>query len=86
MEAASCELPIISTNVPGCKEICLDKFNGFLVKPKDSKSLAKAIEKLVSNQKLIEKFGKNGRNHVLKNFANELVCKKFREVYKSLLE
>ena len=86
LEAASCELPIISTNVPGCREICLDKFNGFLVKPKDSKSLAKAIEKLVSNQRLINKFGKNGRNHVIKNFANELVIKKFREVYKSLLE
>ena len=54
LEAASCELPIISTNVPGCREICLDKFNGFLVEPKDSKSLAKAIEKLVSNQRLIE--------------------------------
>ena len=86
LEAASCELPIISTNVPGCREICLDNFNGFLVKPKDSKSLAKAIEKLAFNKKLIENFGKNGRNHVLKNFANELVCEKFREVHQSLLE
>ena len=60
--------------------------NLILVEPKDSKSLAKAIEKLASNQRLINKFGKNGRNHVIKNFANELVIKKFREVYKSLLE
>ena len=37
-------------------------------------------------KRLINKFGKNGRNHVIKNFANELVIKKFREVYKSLLE
>ena len=86
LEAASCELPIISTNVPGCKEICIDKFNGFLVKPKDSVSLAKAIEKLVFNQKLMNRFGKNSRNHIIKNFANELVVKEFRKVYKSLLE
>ena len=86
IEAASCELPIISTNVPGCKEICIDKFNGYLVKPKDSISLAEAIEKLVFNQRLIDNFGKNGRNHVIKNFENKLVCKKFREIYKSLLE
>ena len=86
LEAASCELPLISTNVPGCREICLDKFNGFLVKPKDSKSLANAIEKLVFNQGLIDKFGRNGRSHVIKNFANELISKKFSEVYQSLLK
>ncbi len=86
LEAASCELPLISTNVPGCKEICLDKFNGFLVNPKDSKSLAKAIKKLAFNQRLIDKFGKNGRAHIIKNFANELVSKKFSEVYQSLLK
>jgi len=86
LEAASCELPLISTNVPGCREICLDKFNGFLVKPNDSKSLAKAIEKLVFNQGLMDKFGKNGRSHVIKNFANEHVSKKFGEVYQSLLK
>ena len=34
------------------REICIDKFNGYLVKPKDSKSLAKAIEKLIFNQKI----------------------------------
>ncbi|MAZ46147.1 MAG: hypothetical protein CMM98_01020 [Rickettsiales bacterium] len=86
LEAASCELPIISTNVPGCKEICIDKFNGYLVKPKDSESLTQAIEKLVFNQRLINIFGKNGRKHVVKNFENKIVGKKFRETYKSLLE
>ena len=86
IEAASCELPIISTNVPGCKEICIDKFNGYLVKPKDSMSLAEAIEKLVFNQRLMYNFGKNGRNLVIKNFENKVVSKKFREIYKSLLE
>ncbi|MAI59403.1 MAG: hypothetical protein CMM92_00085 [Rickettsiales bacterium] len=86
IEAASCELPIISTNVPGCKEICIDKFNGYLVKPKDSTSLAEAIEKLIFNQRLIDKFGKNGRDHVVKNFENKLVSKKFSELYESLLE
>ena len=86
LEAMAMGRPILTTDVPGCREICLDKFNGFLVKPKDSKSLAKAIEKLVFNQRLIDKFGRNGRSHVIKNFANELVSKKFSEVYQSLLK
>ena len=46
LEAASCALPIIASNVPGCKEICHNEYNGFLVKPKDHKDLAKAIQKI----------------------------------------
>ena len=55
LEAASCSLPIISTLVPGCKEICKDNHNGFLVKLKDHLSLADAIEKLITNKNLIKK-------------------------------
>ena len=63
LEAASCSLPIISTLVPGCKEICKDNHNGFLVKPKDHLSLSDAIEKLITNKNLIKKFGlKKQRN------------------------
>ena len=55
LEAASCKLPIISTNVPGCREICINNFNGFLVEPRDAISLAKSIEKLA----LIKDYKKN---------------------------
>ena len=55
LEAASCKLPIISTNVPGCREICKNNFNGFLVPPKNPKLLAKSIEKLIFNKNLLKK-------------------------------
>ena len=48
-KAASSELPIVASNVPGCKEICIHKYNGLLVPPKNSILLAKAIEKILSN-------------------------------------
>ncbi len=32
LEAASCGLPLISTDVPGCREICINNYNGLLVK------------------------------------------------------
>ena len=38
--------PIITTNSPGCKETVVDNINGFIVKPKDPKSLANAMEKI----------------------------------------
>ena len=61
LEAASCKLPIISTNVPGCREICINNFNGLLVEPRDAISLAKSIERLAFNKRLQKKFGTNSR-------------------------
>ena len=31
LEAASCKLPLVATDVPGCREICKNNFNGILV-------------------------------------------------------
>src|SRR5262249_16301348 len=46
IEAASCGRPLIATDAPGCREIVHDGVNGFLVKVKDSESLAEAMRKL----------------------------------------
>ena len=86
LEAASCSLPIISTLVPGCKEICKNNHNGFLVKPKDHLSLADAIEKLITNKNLIKKFGLKSREIVEKKFTDNIISNEFRKVYKELLK
>ncbi len=87
LEAASCELPLISTNVAGCREICVDNFNGILVKSKDHISLSRAIKRLVQSPNLIRKYGKNGRILVEKNFSTKIISKKFLKLYqKSLLK
>ena len=82
LESASCELPIIATDVPGCREICINNFNGFLVPPKDYKSISKAIEKLLTNQDLINKFGKNSRKLVEENFSEKIISESFLKLYK----
>ena len=85
LEAASCGLPIIATDVPGCREICLDGYNGFLVKPKDEHSLEKAIMKLIKNKKLIIQFGLNSRSLVEKNFNVDLISKNFADLYDQVI-
>ncbi|MBD23308.1 MAG: hypothetical protein CL572_06590 [Alphaproteobacteria bacterium] len=85
LEAASCKLPIISTNVPGCKEVCINNFNGFLVPPKDPKSLARSIEKLVFNKNLLYRFGSNSRSLVEQKFSTHIISKKFLNVYYELI-
>ena len=86
LEAASCKLPIISTDVPGCREVCKNNFNGFLVPPKDKKSLAKSIEKLILDKKLSKKFGSNSRKLIEEKFSTKIISKKFLDVYSELIK
>lgn len=48
MEALAMSKPIITTNIPGCRETVDDGITGFLCRPKDVDSLVSAIEKFLS--------------------------------------
>lgn len=60
LEAMSYRLPIVATNAGAIPELVKDGKNGILVPPKDSKALSKALEILIKNISLRERFGKNG--------------------------
>jgi len=47
LEALATGRPIITTNVPGCRETVVHKKNGFLVPPKNATALAQAMIKLL---------------------------------------
>jgi glycosyltransferase involved in cell wall biosynthesis len=85
LEAAACSKPIISTNVPGCKEIVRHEVNGLLIPPKDEVALAEAIRRLLDNPEFAKQLGENGREIVKNEFSEELVVEKTFEVYDLLL-
>lgn len=61
IEAAASGLPIVTTDVPGCREIVTEGVNGFLVPARDSEQLAMAIQKLIQNPILRLEMGANNR-------------------------
>ncbi len=85
LEAASMGKAIVTTDTPGCREVVEDGFNGFLVSPKDSMTLASKIEKLIKNNKLRERFGYNSREKALKEFDVKIVVNKYIKVYEEIL-
>jgi glycosyltransferase involved in cell wall biosynthesis len=85
LEAASCGRAIVATDVPGCREIVRHNENGILVPPKDPKSLAEALKKLVMDTSLRKKMGKRGRDIVVKEFSEEIVTQKTIDFYFRLL-
>ena len=85
LESASMQRPIITTDVPGCREIVKDSFNGFLCKPKDYEDLANKIENMIniSEGERIE-FGNNGRKLIIENFEETIVINKYIEIIKKI--
>ena len=69
LEAASIGLPIITTNVPGCREIVEHGRNGYLVNVQDSNSICNAIENFINlSKKEIYDMGCKGASKVRKEF------------------
>ena len=85
LEAASSGRPIVTYDVPGCREIVKDGYNGFLVKAKRVDGLVEAISKLLNDRELCIEMGKNGRKLVEKHFTQEKIAKETMAVWEELL-
>ncbi len=78
MEALSCELPVIATNITGIPEIIIPGKTGILVSPKNPVSIADAIQFFINHPEIANLYGKQGRILVedkfnLENNTKELV-------------
>lgn len=85
LEASSMAKPIITTNVPGCKEVVDDGVNGYLCEVKDANSLAEQMKKMIllSDEERVE-MGSKGREKVISEFDEKLVVDKYINTIKNL--
>lgn len=70
LEAMSCGLACVATNVPGIKDVIIDGENGLLAEL-TAKDIAQKIGKLLSDIKLTRKLGKNARDLILEKYNLE---------------
>lgn len=74
LEAASCSLPLIATNVPGCKDIVIDGWNGYLCEPKNADDLFLKMNQLfLDSPDRIHTMAKNSRLYVEENFSDKII-------------
>ena len=86
MEASSMAIPIITTNVAGCKQVVDNNVTGLLCNVKDSTDLASKMEEMfnmpVSSRKYM---GKLGRIKMLKEFDESIVIKQYIKTVNNIL-
>lgn len=61
LEAMAMGRPIVTTDAPGCRETVVDGQNGFLVRPRDSNSLLRAMMRFVENPSIAAPMGEASR-------------------------
>lgn len=85
LEAASCARPIVTYDVPGCREVVQHNKNGLLVPFQGIERFAEAVQQLIPDREMRQRMGKAGREMVLKNFSQEMIANQTLEVYRELL-
>jgi len=81
LEAAACGLPLVATDVPGCREICRAGENGLLVPVRDAAALAAAIQRLIESPPLRAAMGKRSREIAVGEFSEASVIAETLKVY-----
>ena len=85
LEAAACGLPIVATDVTGCREVCLPDVNGLLVPAREVEPIAAALARLADDPALRARFGAASRRLAVEEFAEGIVVEKTMAVYRRLL-
>jgi glycosyltransferase involved in cell wall biosynthesis len=84
-EAAAAGLPIVTTDVPGCREVVEHGVNGLLVPARNAERLAEAIRSLHEHPEERLRMGQAGRKKAMKEFDERIIFEQTHAVYVELL-
>lgn len=85
LEAAASGRAIVTTDVPGCREVVRDGVEGLLVPPRDPARLAQALRRLIDDPALRSRMGAAGRQRAVDAFSLEQVNAETVALYRRLL-
>ena len=85
LEAAAAGRPIVTTDMPGCRDLVPDGETGELVAPRDAAGLADALERLAAAPRTRRRMGERARALAVDRFAEERVIEQTQALYRRLL-
>jgi glycosyltransferase involved in cell wall biosynthesis len=86
LEAMSCSLPCVATDVGGNSEVVVDGESGFLVPSEQPDSLAARILTLLGDRDLMKRMGQAGRQIVQRKFTVQHMVDRLTFLYDGLLQ
>lgn len=84
IEAAASGRPIVTTNVPGCREVVEEGVQGLCVPPRDANALADALAKLIADPTLRARMGEAARKRAEMEFGLDAVIDQTLALYREV--
>ncbi len=84
LEASSMELPVVASDIPGCRDAITVRLTGELFPKNDRTALKEILEKLIGNEGLRRQYGMNGRKFVEEHFLDEKIWQGQLKLYGGL--
>ena len=84
LEAMACGRPIITTDLPGCRETVDHKKTGLLIPGQDVEALIESITYMLDNPTLLKTYGAAARKKVEGEFTTQAVVQKTLSVYHNM--
>jgi glycosyltransferase involved in cell wall biosynthesis len=84
LEAMSCGLPAIATDIAGNQELVVDGENGLLVPSEDVDALRDALRTLISQEHLRVEMGKAARQHILESYSWQATAQAYLRLLKQV--
>ncbi len=81
IEAMSCGIPVIGTDIGGIPEIIVDGETGYLIPPRNSNAIAETLVKLLMDNKLKEEVGRRSRERVMEKFTWKKNAERHLEIF-----
>jgi glycosyltransferase involved in cell wall biosynthesis len=81
LEAMASSTPVVASKKGGIPLAVKNGYNGFLVRARSAKEIAKAVNKILNNPELEKKLAENARKTVEEKFNWTIIAKKFHEWY-----
>jgi len=86
IEATTCKLPVIVSDLEGLKDAIKDRENGFLVESGNAEAWAKKINKLLADDDFQHRFGEKARRYAIENYSWERIAKRYLEEIQKVVE
>lgn len=86
LEAAASALPVVATDIEGCRTVVRHRENGILVPVGDATALADAIASLVRNPQLRQEMGRVGREIVVRDYDEQKILQQWLEFYGRVMQ
>jgi len=86
LEAMSCEVPVVASNIGGLKELISHGIDGYLIEVGDVKALAQYSLKILQDPRLQGEFGKNARQKVLEKYTPDKIVPEYEDLYNEVLK